>query len=362
MIVPFLDLTRSVGELRAELDAAIAEVLDGGRFVGGDAVEAFEAAFAAFCGARHAVAVASGTDAIALALRAVGVGDGDEVVTAANTCVPTIAGIEAARAVPVLADVDEESFTLDPESVARAVTPRTRAIVAVHLYGQCADVDALREVAAPRAIELVEDAAQAHGAAYGARRAGTLGRAAAFSFYPTKNLGALGDGGAVLTDDDDVAAHARMLRSYGERRRYESVAHGHNSRLDALQASVLQVKLRHLERWNQRRRALAARYDDALADTTLTPPREVPGRLHAYHLYVARTQRRDDVRQLLADRGVETLVHYPRPVHAHPAYAELGRGRDLRVSEQLAAEVVSLPLYPQLSDEEAEAVVAAVAG
>ena len=361
MTVPFLDLTRSVGELRSELEAAIGGVLDRGRFVGGDAVESFETAFAAFCGARHAVAVASGTDAITLALRAVGVGEGDEVVTAANTAVPTVAAIEAARAVPVLADVDEVSYTLDPRSVESALTSRTRAVVAVHLYGQCADIDALREIAAPRGIEVVEDAAQAHGAEYGPRRAGTLGRAAAFSFYPTKNLGALGDGGAVVTDDDEVAAAVRMLRSYGERGRYDSVAHGQNSRLDTLQAAVLDVKLRHLERWNERRRALAAMYDESLADTELAAPRELPGRRHVYHLYVARARRRDALRRALADRGIETLVHYPRPVHAHPAYADLGRGRDLHVSERLAGEVVSLPLYPQLADDEAASVAAALA-
>ena len=361
MIVPFLDLARSVHELRSEIDAAVASVLDSGRFVGGEPVESFESAFAAFCGARHAVAVASGTDAIALALRAVGVGEGDEVVTAANTCIPTVAGIESAGAVPALADVDEDSFTLDPASVERALTPRTRAIVAVHLYGQCADVQTLGELAAARGIQLVEDAAQAHGATFGTRRAGTLGRAAAFSFYPTKNLGALGDGGAVVTDDDHVADRVRLQRSYGERRRYESVEHGRNSRLDALQAAVLEVKLRHLQRWNERRRALAARYDEALADSPLTPPRELPNRRHAYHLYVARAPRRDDVRRRLAERGVETLVHYPSAVHAHPAYAELGRGHDLRVSERLAEEVVSLPLYPQLTDAEADAVVDTVA-
>ena len=361
MIVPFLDLARSVRELRSELDAAVAGVLDSGRFVGGEPVESFEAAFATFCGARHAVGVASGTDAVALALRGVGVDAGDEVVTAANTCIPTVAGIEAAGAVPVLADVEEDSFTLDAASVERALTPRTRAIVAVHLYGQCADAHALGELAAARGIELVEDAAQAHGAVFGNRRAGTLGRAAAFSFYPTKNLGALGDGGAVVTDDDEVADSVRLLRSYGEVRRYESVEHGRNSRLDALQAAVLEVKLRHLERWNERRRALAARYDEALADSPVRPPRELPRRRHAYHLYVARAPRREEVRRKLAERGVETLVHYPRPVHAHPAYVELGHGRDLRVSERLAEEVLSLPLYPQLTDAEADAVVAAVA-
>ena len=361
MIVPFLDLARAVRELRPEIDAAVASVLDSGRFVGGDPVGAFEDAFAAFCGARNAVGVASGTDAVGLALRAVGVGAGDEVVTAANTCIPTVAGIEAAGAVPVLADVDDVSFTLDPAAVERALTPRARAIVVVHLYGQCADVGALGELATSRGVVLVEDAAHAHGAAIGGRRAGTLGHAAAFSFYPTKNLGALGDGGAVVTDDDEVAERVRSLRSYGERRRHESVERGRNSRLDTLQAAVLQMKLRHLERWNERRRALAARYGQALAGSALAAPRELAERRHAYHLYVTRAPSREQVRRRLAERGIETLVHYPRPVHAHPAYAELGRGRDLRVSERLSQEVISLPLYPQLTDAEADAVAEALA-
>jgi dTDP-4-amino-4,6-dideoxygalactose transaminase len=350
--VPFADLTRGVGSLRAELDSAVAEVLDRGRFILGARVAAFEDAFAAYCGARSAVGVASGTDAIAIALRAVGVAAGDEVIVPANTCIPTVAGVEAAGAVPVLADVDPRTWTLDPQAAASVVTERTRAVVPVHLYGLCADVEALRGLGLP----IVEDAAQAHGAEVGGRRAGSLGDAAAFSFYPTKNLGALGDGGAVVTNDDDVAATARSLRSYGERERYESVRHGWNSRLDELQAAILLVKLAHLEAGLGRRDALARRYE-----RVGLPRQHVPeGFRHAYHLFVVRSPERDELRARLAGAGIETLVHYPRAVHQHPAYERLGHD-GLGESEALAREVLSLPLYPELTDAELDAVLAALA-
>jgi dTDP-4-amino-4,6-dideoxygalactose transaminase len=358
--VRFLELARGIAEQREQLRAATESVLDEAHFVLGARVARFEEDFAAWCGAAHAVGVASGTDALALALQAVGIGPGDEVVTAANTCVPTVAAIESAGAVPVLADVDPRTFTLDPGAVAAVVTPRTRAVVPVHLYGQCADVEPLAEVARAHGLKLVEDAAQAHAAEHGGRRAGTLGDAAAFSFYPTKNLAALGDAGAVVTDDAAVAERVRRLRMYGERQRYESMLRGRNSRLDALQAAVLSVRLPRLDAWTERRRELAARYDDALAGSGVAPPVEAAGRRHAYHLYVVRTPRRDELRAALADAGVETLVHYPRPVHRHPAYVHLARPGRLETSERLCDEVLSLPLYPQLSDAEAGRVAEAV--
>ncbi|MBV8079327.1 MAG: DegT/DnrJ/EryC1/StrS family aminotransferase [Actinobacteria bacterium] len=352
MNVPFADLSRGVAAARPELDEAIGAVLDGGRFILGDHVARFERAFADWCGAHDAVGVASGTDAIALALRAVGVGSGDEVIVPANTCVPTVAGVEAAGAVPVLADVDPATWTLDPASAARVVTARTRAVVAVHLYGLCADVDGLRELG----LKVVEDAAQAHGAELRGRRAGTLGDAAAFSFYPTKNLGAFGDGGAVVTNDPDTAALVRSLRVYGESARYESVRRGWNSRLDELQAAILLVRLGHLDASLARRRELVRRYE-----AIPLPRQPVPeGFGHAYHLYVVRSADREALRRRLADAGVETLVHYPRAVHQHPAYAALGHA-GLGESERLAAEVVSLPLYAELTDAEADAVAAAFA-
>jgi dTDP-3-amino-3,4,6-trideoxy-alpha-D-glucose transaminase len=354
--VPFLDLARDVAALRRDLDAAVAGVLDSGQFVLGDQVAGFERAFAAYCGVGEAVGVASGTDAIAIALRAVGVEPGDEVIVPANTCVPTVTGVEATGAVAVLADVDPETWTLAPEAAAAAVTARTRAIVPVHLYGLCADVDGLCGLG----LTIVEDAAQAHGGEARGRRAGTLGDAAAFSFYPTKNLGAFGDGGAVVTSDAGVATEARSLRAYGESERYRSVRRGWNSRLDELQAALLLARLPFLDRWTERRRAIAARYDEALQGTELRSQPEPAGYRHVRHLYVVRTPGRAALVERLYARGIETAVHYPRAIHQHPAYRELARP-GLEVSERLAAEVVSLPLSPHLADAEVEAVAAALA-
>lgn len=327
--------------MRSELDEAVDRVLRSGRFVGGEEVERFEEEFAAHCGVAYAVGVASGTDAITIALQALDVGTGDEVVTAANTCVPTVAGIEASGARAVLVDADPETFTLDPARLEEALTPRTKAIVPVHLYGRCADMAAIGEVARRRGIAVVEDCAQAHGAEYDGRRAGSLGDAAAFSFYPTKNLGALGDGGIVVTGDAEVARRARLLRSYGEDERFQHVLRGRNSRLDALQAAMLHLKLPHLDEWNERRRAIAAAYGANV----------IPG--HVYHLYVVRSDDRDAFRARLAEHGVDTDVHYPRAIHQQPGYESLApTERSLAVSEELAASVVSIPLYPELIDDE----------
>jgi dTDP-3-amino-3,4,6-trideoxy-alpha-D-glucose transaminase len=357
--VPFLDLRRQHAELGDELTRLFAEVLGDGRFVGGPRVETFESELAAFCGAREAVGVASGTDAIELALRALGIGPGDEVVTAANTCVPTVAGIEAAGATPVLVDVDEVRFTIDPGELEDAISPRTRAVVPVHLYGQCADTDAIASVAREHGLVVVEDAAQALGSSLDGRRAGTLATAAAFSFYPTKNLGALGDAGAIVTDDPALAEAARELRSFGERRGGEAVCRGANSRLDPLQAALLSLKLDRVEAWTERRRTIAGLYRERLTGL-VSLPEEVPGARHAYHLFVVRSPRRHALADALARRGVETLVHYPRAVHEHPAYHALARPGRLTRSERLAREVLSLPLYPELRDDEALAVVDAV--
>jgi dTDP-4-amino-4,6-dideoxygalactose transaminase len=356
--VPFLDLRRQTEALRPELERAIARVLDGGRFVGGPLVEEFERAWAGYCGAAHAVGVASGTDALAIALRAVGVEPGDEVITAANTCVPTVAAIEQAGALPVLVDADPATFTLDPDRLEEAIGERTRAIVPVHLYGRCADMAPILAIAREHGLKVVEDAAQAHGTEYGGRRTGSLADAAAFSFYPTKNLGALGDAGAVVAADDEVAARARRLRNYGEEERYRSLERGVNSRLDPLQASVLLCKLEHLDAWNGRRRELAGLY----RAVGLEVPAERPGSRDAHHLFVVRVPDREAFRARLEAAGVETLVHYPLPVHGHPAYRRLARPGRLEVSELLAREVVSLPLYPELTDAEAEAVARAAAG
>lgn len=358
--VPFLDLPRQIAALRPELEAAIAEVLDAGRFVGGEPVERFEQEFADWVGARYAVGVASGTDAIEIALRAAGVGTGDEVITAANTCVPTVAGIEGAGATPVLVDADPLTMTIDPESLRTAVTERTAAIVPVHLYGRCADMDAVLAVAGEHGLKVVEDCAHAHGATWRGKPAGSIGDAGAFSFYPTKNVGALGDAGAVVTRAADVAGEAAALRNYGDFERDDSTRRGTNSRLDTLQAALLSVKLRHAHTWCERRREIAARYTGALAETPLTPPEDPDDGIHAYHLYVVAVPDRDRFRAALADAGVGTLVHYPRAVHDQPAYRDIRRAGSLAVSERLADSVVSLPLFPELANEEVEAVIASV--
>lgn len=362
MRVPFLDLARDVESYRFELDPAIDRVLRHGHFVLGEEVGRFEQEFAAYCGSGHAVAVGSGTDAITIALQAVGVGPGHEVVTVPNTCVPTVVGIEATGAQAVLVDVQPDVFTLDPTRLEAVVNERTRAIVPVHLYGQCADMEPILAFARAHGLKVVEDCAQAHGAEYRGRRAGSIGDAAAFSFYPTKNLGALGDGGAVTTNDSETAERARLLRNYGERERFEHVLRGRNSRLDTLQAAILSTKLPHLDAWNRRRRELAALYREALAAAGVLTPAEGAGRHHVYHLYVVRAANRDAVRAGLAERGVGTAVHYPIPLHEQPAYRYLAPvGRPLAMAARLAGEVLSLPLHPGLTDEEALYVADAVA-
>lgn len=360
--VPFLDLSRHVAALRPELDAAIAEVLDAGRFVGGEPLERFEREFAAWVGAKHAIGVASGTDAVEIALRAVGIGIGDEVITVANTCVPTIAAIEATGATPVLVDADPATMTIDPGRIATAVGPRTRAVVPVHLYGRCADMDAILGIAAEHGLKVIEDAAQAHGATWAGKRAGTMGDAAAFSFYPTKNLGALGDGGAVATNDDNAADVAKTLRNYGEVSQYDTVRRGTNSRLDTLQASILALELKHVDAWTERRREIAASYSAAAAEAGLAPPQDPPGGRHVFHLYVLAVSERDAFRQRLAEVGVQTLVHYPRAIHQHRPYEGISRVGDLTASERLAATVVSLPLYSELTDGEVALIADTLAG
>jgi len=355
--VPFLDLRRQTETIRVELEQAFSESLDASVYALGPALERFEQQIAEYCRTTYGVGVASGTDAIALALRGVGVGAGDEVITVANTCVPTVVGIELAGATPVLADASSETWTLDAVSAAERVTPRTKAIVPVHLYGRLADLDALGALARERGLILVEDAAQAHGAHRGGVVAGSRGTAAALSFYPTKNLGALGDGGAVVTSDADVAARVRSLRVYGERARYESVEHGVNSRLDPVQAAFLSVKLGRIQEWNERRRRIAAYYLQEIEGARLTLPAADDG--SAWHLFVVLHRDRDAFRDRLAERGVSTLVHYPTAVHEQPAYRRLAHA-GLGVSERLCRDVVSLPLFPELTDAEVEHVAAAV--
>jgi dTDP-4-amino-4,6-dideoxygalactose transaminase len=360
--VPFAALDRSTAALRNQFDAALGRVLERGWFVLGEEGRAFEAEFADFCGAAHAIGVASGTDAIELALRALEIGPGDEVVTQANTCVPTVSAIERAGARPVLCDVEPDAGTMDPKSLRGAIGEKTRAVIPVHLYGQCADLDAIAAVAREANIEVIEDCAQAHGAELRGRGAGTIGRMGCFSFYPTKNIGAFGDGGAIITNDDDLAERVRLIRQYGQTDRYVHVTRGVNSRLDELQAAVLRVRLPHVAGWNHRRREIAATYTEALTEKPVRPLRVLDGRRHVFHLFVVEADDRAAVRAHLDDRGIRTLIHYPHPVHGHEPYRALGVGTvSLSVSEGLCDRIVSIPLYPELTDAEVEAVAAALA-
>jgi dTDP-4-amino-4,6-dideoxygalactose transaminase len=346
---------------KEEIDAALRRVLDKGRYILGEEVQQFESEFAAWLGVAHAVGVGSGTEALHLALAACGVGAGDEVITVSHTAVATVAAIELAGARPVFVDIDPASFTLDPALLAAAITPRTRAIVPVHLYGRPADLSPILQLAHARGLRVIEDCAQAHGALDQGRRIGSWGDAGCFSFYPTKNLGALGDGGAVVANSTEIATKVRLLREYGWKDRYVSALPGWNSRLDEIHAAILRVKLHHLDADNARRRALARLYGEGLPSDRLGLPKTDKGTDHVWHLYVVRCLQRDRLQAFLRDRGVGTLVHYPVPIHQQPAY----RGRvpphsPLPATEQAAREVLSLPLYPELGEGEAASVIATV--
>ncbi len=359
MNVPFLDLKAPYRELKEEFDAASRRVMESGWFIVGPEVEAFESEFAAACGARHCVGVANGLDALHLILRAMGIGEGDEVIVPTNTYVATWLAVSYAGATPVAVEPDERTYNLDPARIEEAITPRTRAVMPVHLYGQTADMDAIREVAAPYGLKVIEDAAQAHGALYKGRPAGSLGDAAGFSFYPGKNLGAMGDGGAVTTDDDALADRLRVLRNYGSRVKYYNELKGFNSRLDELQAALLRVKLRRLAAWNARRKEIAARYLHALEGVPdLTLPFVPSYADPVWHLFVVRHPERDRLQQHLSASGVGTLIHYPVPPHLQQAYSEMGRRPgDFPVAESMARGVLSLPMGPHASGAEVEYVV-----
>ncbi|OGV63264.1 MAG: hypothetical protein A3K19_12905 [Lentisphaerae bacterium RIFOXYB12_FULL_65_16] len=361
MQVPFLDLKTQYETMAVELNEAVTAVMKRGDFILGKEVGLFEQEFAAFCGVRHAVGVASGTDALILALMADGIGPGDEVITAANTFIATVLAISAVGAKPVLVDIDPTTDTLDIDKATAAVTARTRAVIPVHLYGQTADMDRVLQLARTCNLKVIEDACQAHGADFRTRMAGSMGHAGCFSFYPGKNLGAYGDGGMVVTDDGDLAARLRMLRNYGQRVKYCHELRGMNSRLDTLQAAVLRVKLKRLPAWNEARRAHACRYNEQLKDSGVVTPVEAPGRKHIYHLYVVRTQNREGLRQHLEGRGVAVGIHYPVPVHLQAAYKDLGYAEGaFPITEQHAAHVLSLPMFPELTEEQIGYTVTAV--
>ena len=362
MAVPFVRLDKDDPALLEELLAEVRSVAEQSAFVLGTHVEAFEADFAAYCEAEEAVGVASGTDALALALRALGIGAGHEVIVPANTFIATAEAVSMAGATPRFVDVDPDSGLLTAEIVERALNPRVRCVIPVHLYGATVDMDPILDVARTAGIAVIEDACQAHGARYRGRRVGALGDVGCFSFYPAKNLGAWGDGGAVVTNRPELAERVRLLRSHGERPRYRHRMIGATARLDGLQAAVLRVKLRHLDAWNAQRRRSAAELRRALhASGVLAPPAPVDGGDHVYHLFVVRAEDRDLLRAHLTARGIASAVHYPVPVHRTEAYAHLGYGQgSLPVVEELAERICSLPIFPGMTEDQIAAVASAV--
>jgi dTDP-4-amino-4,6-dideoxygalactose transaminase len=354
-VIPILDLQAQYRSIKPEIDAAIQRVVDSAHFALGPAVTDFEARFADYCGTREAIGVNSGTSALHLALLAAGVGPGDEVITTPFTFVATIAAVEYAGARPVFVDIDPSYYCLDPAELDETITPRTKAIVPVHLYGQPADMDPILAIARARNLVVIEDACQAHGAEYHGRRCGSIGAIGCFSFYPGKNLGAFGEGGAAVTSDPQLAATMRSLRAWGEETRYTHTRRGFNYRMDGIQGAVLGVKLRHLERWTEARRQRAEVHAKFLAGTSAAIPQVRPGSRHVFHQYAIRVPRRDALRQQLTEAGVQTGVHYPIPLHLQPAYRDLGYTEgDFPVAERVAREILSLPIFPELTDGQIE--------
>lgn len=359
--VPYLDLKTQYQSIKPEIDAAIARVLESCQFVLGPEVAGFEQDFAAYCGTAECIALNSGTSALHLALLAAGVGPGDEVITVPFTFVASVSAVTYTGARPVLVDIDPRWFTMDPTAIEVAITPRTKAILPVHLYGQSADMDPIMDVARRHGLVVIEDAAQAHGAKYKGRPVGSIGDMACFSYYPGKNLGAYGEGGAVTTSNPEYAQTIRMLRDWGQDRKYHHVLKGFNYRMEGFQGAILRVKLRHLERWTEARRAVVNLYNESLADAGVETPAEMPWGRHVYHVYTLRSDDRDSLQASLQADGIQTGIHYPVPAHLQPAYADLGYGRGaFPHAETAAKQVLSLPLYPELSSQAVAEVAAAV--
>ena len=360
-MIPFVDLRAQYREIQEEVTEAVARVLANASYVLGSEVESFESEFADYCGAAQGVAVNSGTSALHLALLAAGVGPGDEVITVPFTFIATAATIRYAGATPVFVDVDPVSYTLDPARIEAAITPRTRALIPVHLYGHPADMDPILEIARGRGLAVIEDAAQAHGSEYKGRRAGGLGDIGCFSFYPTKNLGACGEGGILVTSDPERAKRVRILRDWGQTSKYRHELLGFNYRMDGIQGAILRVKLRHLERWTEMRRAHAARYDEELANSGVSTPAAMPWARHVYHAYTVRSPRRDALRDALSEDGIQSAIHYPVPLHLQPIFKELGYGPGAFPRAEAAAdEVLCLPIYPELPADAPERVAACI--
>ena len=353
MDIPLVDLRKQYQPLKDEILAGIAQALDGMHLFLGENVQAFEREFAQFCNVKHGIGVGDGTSALHIILRALGIGPGDEVITVSHTFIATAEAILLAGARPVFVDIDPDTYLIDVSQIEARITPATKAIMPVHLYGQTADMDPISEIAQRYGLKVIEDACQAHGAAYKGRRAGGLGDAAAFSFYFSKNLGAYGEGGFITTNDDEITARARMIRDHGSERKYYHDLVGMNARLDELQAVVLRAKLPYLAEWDDLRRQHAARYNKRLRGLPMARPLECPENRHVYHLYVIRAPRRDELQAWLKSQGVATGIHYPVPIHLQNAMSFLGyKAGDLPVTERAAEEALSLPMYPELIDEE----------
>ena len=351
MKIPMLDLSAQYKEIKPEIDGAVQRVLDSGWFVLGKECEAFEQEFAKYNGSKYAIGVGSGTEALHLALRALNIRKGDEVITVSNTAIPTISAISLTGATPVFVDIDPESYTLDPKKLEQAITARTKAILPVHLFGQSADMDPILEIANKHHIPVIEDCAQSQGATYKNKKTGNFGIIGCFSFYPSKNLGAYGDAGLITTNDEKIKEKLLMLRNYGQKDRYIHAEKGTNSRLDEIQAAILRVKLKHLDKYNERRRSLANIYKKELKN--IITPKEMGYANHVYHLYVIRTQNRDQLMHYLREHGVGTQIHYPIPAHMQEAYQNLEiKEGSFPISESYSKEIVSLPLFPELSEEQ----------
>jgi dTDP-4-amino-4,6-dideoxygalactose transaminase len=357
MKIGFVDLKRQYDGIKPEIDQAISDVLDETSFILGEKVKGFEKEFAAFCRSRHCIGVDSGTSALALCLEACGVGAGDEVLTVPNTFIATVLSISWSGARPIFVPIDPDTYTMDPERIEGAITNKTKAIMPVHLYGQVCDMKPITEIAEKHDLKIVEDACQAHGAERGGKRAGSFGDAAAFSFYPGKNLGAYGDGGAVVTGNAEIDKRIRMLRDYGQKKKYHHEMMGYNRRLDGLQAAILSVKLKRLDEWNDMRRANAKLYYKLLdvPGKRIRTPVEAPDSRHIYHIYALRTDSRDGLMRLLGENGIASGIHYPIPVHMQKAYSGLGYKRgDFPITEKYAGQILSIPMFPELKKEEIE--------
>jgi len=361
-MIPFFNFKKELLGVRAELEQAFAQVFDRGYFILGPELENFETNFSKYIGCTHGIGVANGTDAIQVALMACGVGQGDEVITVPNTAVPTVSAIVSAGAKPVFADIDPLTYLIDPESIKKKITSKTKAIVPVHLYGQCCDMDVIDIIAKQNNLIVIEDCAQAHGAMYKGRKAGTFGIASAFSFYPTKNMGGYGDGGMIVTNDNKICKACKQIRNYGFEDRYITVQSGINSRLDEIQCAFLSVKLKYIDAYNNKRRDLAAYYTEKLSDIPgLQLPHIAEDRKHVFHLYVIRTNRRDDLQKYLKESGVGSLIHYPVPLHLQQAYGYLGyQDGDFPHAEKACSSILSLPLYPSLDRTDQDIVIGSI--